>query len=173
MDDRMILLALRTIHVLGGIFWVGTAMFNAAFLFPALRSAGANGGQVMQALVRERRMPLFLNIAGGLTMLSGIAMYARVSAATQGMWARSNPGMAYGVGAVLAILAAVLGGAVARPTGLQLAALGEQVRASGGPPSPAQAEEVERLQRRAARTMLVVTTLLVLAATLMATARYL
>jgi hypothetical protein len=173
MDDRMILLLLRTIHVLGGIFWVGTAMFNAAFLFPALRATGADGGRVMQALMRERRMPLFLNVAGALTILSGIAMYARISAATQGMWARSNPGMVYGVGAVLAILAAVLGGAVARPTGLRLAAIGQQIHASGGPPSPTQAAEMERLQRRAARTMVVVTTLLVAAATAMATARYL
>ena len=33
------LLVLRLVHVLGGIFWVGSALFMAIFLFPALASA--------------------------------------------------------------------------------------------------------------------------------------
>ena len=41
------LLTLRVIHILGGIFWVGSMLYATFFLAPALRSSPQVAGQVM------------------------------------------------------------------------------------------------------------------------------
>ena len=173
MDDRMIMLLLRLIHIVGGVLWVGAAALMTAFVAPAVRSAGAQGGRVMQELVQRRRLPVYMNAVAGLTMLSGLAMYGLLAAKTDGAWAGTLPGMAFGFGGVAAVLAAVIGGAVVGPAGRKLAALGERVQATGGPPSAEQAAQMQALQARMGRTMRVVVLLLLVAVAAMAIARYL
>ena len=46
---------LRLIHILAGIFWVGSAVFTAVILVPAARAAGAEGGHFMERLMQQRR----------------------------------------------------------------------------------------------------------------------
>jgi hypothetical protein len=173
MDDRMIMLVLRLIHIVGGVIWVGGMVLVAGFLFPAVRATGPQGGRVMQELMQRRRLPVYLSVAAGLTMLSGFVMYGRIAAATNGAWASSRPGMAYGFGGLAAILAAIVGPAFAGRAGRKLAALGERVQAAGGPPSAEQASEMAALQARMGRATQVVMVLLLVAAALMAIARYL
>ena len=48
------LLTLRLIHILGGIFWVGSMVFTTFFLAPVLRSSPAMAGQVMAGLQKRR-----------------------------------------------------------------------------------------------------------------------
>ena len=172
MDTRSIMLTLRLIHIVGGVFWVGAMILVAAFLLPAVRAAGAQGGRVMQELTQQRRLPVYLSMAAGLTMLSGFTMYGLI-AAGNGAWAGSRQGIAYGVGALAAIVAAILGGVVVGRTGRQLATLGERIQAAGGPPSAAQAAEMDALQARMGRTSRAVAALLLVTVAAMATARYL
>ena len=67
------LIVLRLIHVLGGIFWVGSALFTAIYLVPSLAQAGPAAGQVMGALQR-RRLFIVLPTVAVLTVLSGIRL---------------------------------------------------------------------------------------------------
>jgi hypothetical protein len=173
MDDRIIMLVLRLIHIVGGVLWVGAVALMTSFVVPAVRSAGAQGGRVMQELMQRRRLPVYMNVVAGLTMLSGLAMYGQLAAATNGAWAGSRPGMAFGFGGLAAIVAAVIGGVVIGPAGRKLAALGERVQAAGGPPSAEQAAQMQALQARLGRTTRVVALLLLIAAGAMAIARYL
>ena len=69
------LILLRIIHVVGGVFWVGSALFNALFLFPALAQAGPAGGQIVQG-IQKRGMMVTLPTVAILTMLSGIRLIA-------------------------------------------------------------------------------------------------
>ena len=41
MPDLLGLYALRILHVVVGVFWVGTVVFMAAFLTPSVRAASA------------------------------------------------------------------------------------------------------------------------------------
>ena len=173
MDERVIMLVLRLIHIVGGVIWVGGMVLVAGFLFPAVRATGPHGGRVMQELMQRRRLPIYLGVAAGLTMLSGLVLYGRVAEATNGAWASSRPGMAYGVGGLAAILGAVVGPAIAGRAGRKLAVLSERVEAAGGPPSAEQVSEMAALQARMGRAMQVVMVLLLVAAAAMATARYL
>jgi uncharacterized membrane protein len=171
MDERTLTILLRLIHILGGIFWVGTTVMLAAFLLPTARATGREGGKFMQYLMQQRRLQLYLGVAMLLTVLSGITLYARMAAATHGAWAGSAPGIAYGVGAVAAILGAAIGGSIGASAGRKMLAVGQSIGTTG--PSAEQEAELTRLQTRMATGARLAAGLLVVAAGAMAVGRYL
>ena len=163
---------LRIVHIVGGVFWVGSALFGALLLAPALRAAGPGAGPVMNELVKVRTMPVFMMISAFVTMGAGIWLLMIDSAGQPGVWMRSGTGMTFGIGGVLAILAFVLGMAVNMPVSKRLAAIGAAAGARGGPPTPEEQAEMKRLQGRMSVASQFVTVLLVLATAAMAIARY-
>ena len=74
------LLTLRTVHVVAGVFWAGTAIFVAGFVEPVARSLGPDGGRFMEGLVKKQRLPLFMELATVLTLATGLMLYWRASA---------------------------------------------------------------------------------------------
>jgi uncharacterized membrane protein len=171
MDDRTITIILRLIHILAGIFWVGTAFLLAGFLAPTMRATGPEGGRFIGHLMQQRRLQLFIGLAVGLTILSGLVMYARIAASTHGAWARTAPGMAYGVGAAAAILGAFTGFTVSGAAGRRMAAIGGSIGPAG--PSAEQQAEMHRLQERIGLGTRLSAGFLAVAAGAMAVARYL
>jgi uncharacterized membrane protein len=171
MDGSLFSLVLRLTHILAGIFWVGVAFLMAGFILPTLRDTGPEGGRFMQQLMVRRRLPIFLGLAMLLTVLSGLIMYARLARATHGTWAGTPPGIAYGVGGLAAILAAVAGFAISGSAGRRMMAIAQ--RSEGGSPTPDQLAEIAQLQARSNLGMRIAAGLLVIAAGAMAIARYL
>jgi len=172
MDDRVLTLLLRLIHILAGVFWAGSAFFLAGFLIPAVRETGPEGGRVMGYLVVRRRLPVFVGIAMLLTVLSGLIMYGRTAAATHGTWTGTAPGIAYGVGGLAAILGAIVGMGVSGAAARRMAAIGQRA-AEAGRPSPEQQAEIQGLQRRMMLGARIAAGLIAVAVVAMATARYL
>src|SRR5919108_6390332 len=144
--DQTLTVALRFIHIVGGVFWVGAVFLQVGFIFPTMRATGATGGRFMQELMQRRRLSVYINSAAGLTMLSGIIMYARMAAMTDGAWAETRAGMTFGLGGLATILAAIIGGAVLGRGGNRLAKIGAAVQASGGAPSAEQTVEISAIQ---------------------------
>ena len=171
MTDPWLTIVLRLIHILGGVAWVGAMILLAGFLLPTARAMGPDGGRFLQYLMQRRRMQAYLVVTMLLTVLSGITLYARMAAATQGAWAGSRPGIAYGVGALFAILAAAIGGIIGSSAGRRMLAVGQSIGPGG--PSAEQQAELGRLQRRTALSARLAASLLVLAAGAMAIGRYL
>lgn len=166
-----LLLVMRLLHILLGVFWAGTLMFSATFLFPSIREAGPDGAKVAAALARRG----FLNImplVAGLNILSGLWLYWRVSGGFQPAFMHSATGMTFGLGATAAIVAFVIGVAVMRPAMMRAGALSQ--RAAQAPPAErdAQLATVQTLRLRAASAGRVVAVLLALAVAAMALARY-
>ncbi|HEY8256187.1 MAG TPA: hypothetical protein VIG08_00870 [Gemmatimonadales bacterium] len=161
----------RLVHILAGAFWVGTALFTAWFLMPSVRALGPAGGAIMEQIGQVRRLPLYLMGVMILTILSGIALYWRDSNGFSGAWVRSGPGMVFGAGGVLGIIVAALGMIVITPAAKRLGELAAAMR-KGGPPSPDQKAEMDRLQDRMASTTKVGSFLLLIATAAMAVARY-
>ena len=170
MSDQSLTILLRLIHILGGIFWVGTMILLAAFLLPTVQATGREGGKFMEHLMQQRRLRVYLGVAMLLTVLSGVTLYVRLAAATHGAWAGSGPGITYGVGALAAILGAAIGGAIGASTGRKMMAIGRSI-AAGGPSAEQQAELV-RLQNRMALGARLAAVLLVVSAAAMAVGRY-
>lgn len=167
-----VVLVLRLVHILSGVFWVGGILIFARFVFPAARALGPAAGPFMDQVVRVRKLPYALISAGSLTVLSGFALYWHDSLGFRSEWVRTPTAMVFGTGAVLAIVALAIGLIVNAPAARRLSGLAEEIQAQGGAPKPEQQAEIQRLQKRIGVVMPVVTTLVVLATAAMAVARY-
>src|SRR5215211_7768326 len=133
MSDGAIMIVLRVVHIISGVFWAGAVMVMAWFVLPASQALGPSGGAFMQQLMFRQRLRVFVGVAMGLTILSGLTMYTWLAMETDGAWARSRMGVTLGVGAVAAIIAGGIGGAVIGRVGGKMAALAAKIQASGSP----------------------------------------
>ena len=88
------LLVLRLVHIVGGMIWVGTGVFNSFFLMPTLAQAGPAAGQVIAGL-QKRRLFTFLPVVALLTILSGVRLMQITSAGFSPAWFASTPGRTY------------------------------------------------------------------------------
>jgi uncharacterized membrane protein len=172
MSDAALMAVLRIIHIVAGVFWVGSAIFVAGILLPTLQAVGPAAGPVTEHLIQVRRLPVRLMIAMILVILSGIWLYWKDSAGFQSAWMRSGPGTVFGLGAMLGIAGGVVGMATSAPAGRRLTALGTAIKARGGPPTAEELAEIQRLQARMRGAARLVAILLLLATIAMAVARY-
>ena len=167
------LLILRLVHVLGGVFWVGSALFNFLFLLPVLQPLGPAGGQVMAGLQR-RRMMVWLPVVALATILSGARLMWLTSNGFDGGYFGTATGSTLAWAAVAATLSWLLGVVFMRPTMARVAALAPTMATlPEGPQRASTAAELDRLRRRAGVVNRLAIVLLVLAAAGMAVARYL
>lgn len=156
------LIVLRLLHVVLGVYWVGTVVFLAVFLEPSIRGAGPAGGQVMQGLAGRHFMEVMPAVAL-LAILSGLRLFA-LDAGGSVNFMQSRGGMAFTTGAAAALIGFAVGVFVMRPAIKRAMAIG---------PDPARQAEVQGLRQRAALGGRVVAALLTIAAGAMAIARYL
>ncbi len=163
---------LRLIHIVIGVCWVGGVVFLTVFLLPTVRAIGPAGGQVMHQLMDVRKLSNFMLGGALLTILSGFTLYWNDSVGFSTQWMGSGPGRMFGLGGVLGLVTAIIGGSVNAPTGKRLSALTAEIRASGGPPSAEQAAELQRLQQKMTVASKAAAVLLLLATAAMASARY-
>lgn len=113
------LLALRILHIGGGIFWVGTTLFIAFFLEPSITGAGPAGGEVMKR-INASRFHIAMGIFTLLTLLAGVRLFWIVSGGFNTAWMHSSSGICYSIGGASAILAFVIGAGVNGPTARRL-----------------------------------------------------
>jgi hypothetical protein len=164
------LYVLRFIHIVGGIFWVGGAVFMGFFLFPAVQDAGPAGGAVMQGLLK-RKVPVIMPVVAILTILAGIRLMMRASAASNGMYFQSAVGRGFGIAAAIAILALLHGIAAARPLANKIGAVMAQMQEPGAN-KEALGAEAKALQAKLGGHMKITAVLLLIAAAGMGLARY-
>lgn len=167
-----LIVLLRIVHVVAGSFWMGAALANAAFVLPGARAAGPAGGAVMKQIVQVRRLPLFMNLAMSLTLLSGFALLWWASGGFQPAWFATATGIVWSLGSAFAIAAALLGHFVTGPSARRLSQLAGEALASGGPPSEAVQARMLELQQRLFGVARLGAVLLVLSAAAMAAGRY-
>ncbi len=173
MNEAALMIFLRLIHILGGIFWVGTVFLIAWFLIPSNRATGSAGIVVMQEVMVRRKLSIYLMAAMGLTILSGLAMYARMMMMSHGAWGSTTMAKVLGFGALCGIVGGAIGGSVSKASGLKMGAIGKAIQESGKPPTESQKAEIGALQDRMQTVMGYVAILLVIAVAAMASARYL
>lgn len=170
MDSYGLLLVLRLAHVAGGVMWVGAAFLLAGFVIPAAQ--GPEAGGFMQRLMVGRRASRYLMATALVTIVSGVALYARMAALTDGGFAATDQGIAFGVGGIAGVAALLTGAFVSGPAGQRLAALGARLRAQARPPSARESALVARLQRRMRWASRIAMLLLVTAIVCMSIGRY-
>src|SRR5712675_2041813 len=123
------LLTLRLIHILGGIFWVGSMVFTTFFLAPVLRSSPAMAGQVMAGL-QWRRLFLALPIVALFTIVSGLRLLSIASIGFSGAYFSTPTGRTFATSAIAATVAFLLSLLVSRPGFVRIGRLGASLAAA-------------------------------------------
>ena len=143
----LMMIILRVIHILFGIFWVGTTLFLVFFFDPTIKAAGPAGDAVMGRLTL-RRFSMVMGISAILTVGAGFVMYVKESGGIQLSWIATPAGITMTIGSLAGILAFLLGLLVQTPNGVRMAALQKEIQAAGGQPTPSQLAETGVLQKR-------------------------
>lgn len=165
----IVLIALRLIHILGGVFWVGGALAMAFFITPAILSTAEAGQKFMGHLLTQTKFSLAMTIAAYSTVIAGTILYWIDSDGFTSEWMMAGPGIGFGIGAVLALVGLGAGLVVPR-NGAAMAKLAAQFK---GPPTPEQQAQMAALQKRQKRIAAINAHSLLTAAFMMAIARYL
>lgn len=165
---NVLVIVLRLIHILSGVFWVGGAMISAFFLAPAAAATGEAGQKMMGYMITKGRMSVRITAAAILTVLAGAALYWKDSNGLTSAWTTSATGWGFGIGAVFALIGLYFGIQV----GLNVKKIGEIAATAQGKPSPDQLADIQAAQKRLSLVSQISTVALVLALACMATARY-
>jgi hypothetical protein len=166
------LFILRIVHIVGGIFWVGSILLTTFFLFPALATVGPAAGEVFAA-VQRRKLSAFVLAASLLTILSGLRLLWITSGGFSSAYFATAPGLGFASAGTTAIVGFLLGMGVSRPAAIRAAQLGATMGSVAAERRAQIAAEVAVLRRRSAVVGTAVAALLALAAAGMSVARYL
>lgn len=170
MDILMILL--RIIHILCGVFWAGTIMMMAVFLYPAAGASGPEGGKFMQTLVKTRNLPVVMSTLATLSIIAGLWMYWLDSDGFSMQWIHTGFGHLLTVGGIAALLAYSFGMTIVRPAAGRMGKMAAEIAAAGAPPTPAQMQEIGGLRMKMFRWTKIMAWLLALCVVAMSIARY-
>jgi len=111
MTAVLLFLSIRAAHVLVAALWIGSTVFSAALLMPALEGSGPAAGVLMGRLNR-RGFPVYMSIVGATTMLSGVYLLWHFTGGFDSSVMTSREGLVFGAGGLAGILAGIIGGAV-------------------------------------------------------------
>jgi hypothetical protein len=166
------IIVLRLVHVLGGIFWLGSGLFTTFFLMPAFKRAGPAAGPVLGAL-QQQRLFTVLPIVAVLTILSGLRLMWIMSAGFSAVYFASGTGRILAVSGALAIVGFLASLVIARPAMVRAGQLAGSIGTmAAGAERDAAAARIAALQRRGAIASVIAVTTVVLAGAGMAIARY-
>ena len=145
---NFLIIALRLIHIFGGVFWTGTSFFLTASVKPAVKASGPEGGRFMGALSGPGRMTTYLSIAASATAISGLLLYWIVSANLNVGFITSGRGIVLTIGALAGLAAWLHGFFVTSKLTKQASALGKEIQSIEGPPPPEKLEQAKELQEK-------------------------
>jgi uncharacterized membrane protein len=165
------LLVLRIIHILGGIIWVGTALFSATFLMPAIGMAGPAGGAVITAL-GKRGMFKTIPIVAGITILAGLRLMMIDSAGFTAAYFQSGSGLVFTIGGAFGIAALMFFTLVGTPAFARSALIGQQMAQASEAARGKLQTELNALRARGKFASQTSAILLVFASIAMAIGRY-
>ena len=167
------MLVLRLFHIVAGALWFGSAFLFTGFVGPAAAETAPASGVVMSAVVKKRRVAEVIKWLAITTVIAGWVMWFKFAGeAGFTEWATSTYGLVLGVGGLLATAAAYFGITGIGNNVEKLVSIGDQVAASGGPPTPEQGAEMTRLGAEIKKHGQIDIVLLFLAVAAMATAQY-
>ena len=168
------MLVFRIVHILAGVAWVGSVFLLVFFIQPSATAVGPAAAPFMTELLGKRRLVDRIIVLAVFTVVAGLFMYWHDwhLYGSFDAWIRSRFGSVRPVGAVASFAALAIGVFGTRPSVQRFFALGREVAASGGPPSPEVGAEMAALQGRLRTLARMSLGLLVVAVFCMATARY-
>ena len=165
----IVLIVLRLLHVLGGIFWVGGALAMTFFITPTIMATAEAGQKFMGHLLTQTKFSHMMTIAALSAIIAGAILYWIDSDGFTSDWMMAGPGIGFGIGAVFALIGFGAGLMIPR-NGAAMAKLAAQFK---GAPTPGQQAQMAALQKRQRMISAINAHSLLVTAVLMGIARYL
>jgi len=161
-------IVLRFIHIVGGVFWVGSSIFLTVFISPTVSATAEAGQKFMAHLITKSRIAMRITVAAILTVLAGGWLYWIDSGGLTSSWTKSGSGLGFGIGGLLALVGLYFGILVGKNTTI-LGNLAAQIQ---GKPTDEQMSKIQAAQKQLSVVGPISTIALILALICMATARY-
>jgi uncharacterized membrane protein len=168
------MLVFRLLHIVAGVLWVGSSFMFVAFIGPSAAEVGPSAGPLLHAVVKKRKVPKVITGLSLITVVAGWVMWVRNmnQFGSLGDWVSTDFGLALTIGGIIATVAAIEGSLGVGRNVERLVDLSDEVAASGGPPSPEQQSQIQRLGAKIEKFGKIDLVLLLLAVAAMATASY-
>jgi uncharacterized membrane protein len=165
---------LRLLHIVSGVLWVGSAFLFIGFIGPSAAEVGPSAGPLLHAAVKKRKVAKVIISLSLVTVVAGWVMWFRNmdQFGSLGDWVSTDFGLVLTIGGVLATVASLEGILLVGRNVERLVDLSDEVAASGGPPSPEQQSQIQRIGAELEKWGKIDLVLLLLAVAAMATARY-
>ena len=162
------LVVLRLLHIVPGVIWVGTAIFLAWVLQPALAKTGPPHAPALMANMLKP-MLILLHSSAWMTMVVGVIMAFRVRDPLFDFLWSTDWGTMIWLGFLFSVVGYTLG-TIAGFTNKKMMDIGASL--AGQPPSPEQAVQMGALQKRAILLAKIASLLVVAAVAVMAMAQH-
>ena len=163
-----LMIVLRLIHIVGGMFWIGSTLLMVLFIVPSVYSTRESGQKFLGHFLIKTHYGRMLGLSAILTMLAGASLYWIDSAGFTSNWTRSGPGWGFGIGGILGIIGFFSGNRF----GNHIMTLGRTAAQLEGTPTVEQIAIMEAAQKPLGRLGAISTVALLLALICMATARH-
>jgi hypothetical protein len=163
-----LMIVLRLLHVVGGVFWVGTAIFTRFFLVPSVAATAESGQVFMRHLTTKTGLTKRVTLASYLTVVSGTLLYWIDSQGFTSAWQSSGAGVGFGLGALAGLVGFGFGQVVGRKASL-IGKLGSQIQ---GNPTPEQIAALDQARSKMSSASAISTAFLIGSLVFMASARY-
>jgi uncharacterized membrane protein len=165
---NILMVVLRLIHILSGVFWVGSSVIFVFYITPTVAATADSGQKFMSHLITKARITAAITVSAILTVLAGSWMYWIDSAGFTSKWVTAGAGTGFGIGGLLGIIGLVFGLLVGKNVTM-LGMIGSQVQ---GKPTEEQMRKIQAAQTQLKVVAPISTFALILALVCMATARY-
>lgn len=165
---NVLTLALRLIHILSGVLWVGTALLNTFFLGPTVAATGEAGQKFMAHLVSKARLSARVTLASYLTVIAGAILYWIDSQGFTSGWLTSGAGIGFALGGI----AGLIGFGAGQIVGKNATLIGKIASEVRGAPTPQQAAALQQAGAKMTSMGRISSAFLIASLACMATARY-
>jgi uncharacterized membrane protein len=135
----------RLLHVLFGVFWVGSVLFTVLILKPRLAKLGPNFEKPVMGGIMPRVVPAMFASAI-IVFTTGSILTFNMRAGDVGSLLSTGWGLMISIGIVATVGAMIVGLGGLTPTGIRMGRISDEL--NGQPPTPTQAATLARLGRR-------------------------
>ena len=163
-----LMIVLRLLHILGGMFWIGSTILMVLFILPSVHATRESGKQFLGHFLLKTHYGRLLGLSAVLTMLAGVSLYWIDSAGFTSNWTHSAPGWGFGIGGIFGIIGFISGNRF----GHNIMTFGRTSAQIDRPPTVEQQASLDAAQKSLETPGTISTYALILALICMATARY-
>ncbi len=135
----------RLLHVLFGVFWVGSVFFTVLILKPRLTGLGPMFEKPVMGAIMPRVVPAMFTSAV-IVFITGSILTFNMRAGDLDSLLTTGWGRMISLGIIATLGAMIVGLGVLTPTGIKMGRISDEL--GGNPPTPEQAATLTRLGRR-------------------------